>query len=273
MNAVGSKEPAESHLNFVANRDFIGLAIGHLAHKAAAAVVIDNRIDRRRIERISQTVDCVGGDTSGAIGERIRFHLIESAAFDTYPLGRELRRAAGGAFGADQAEFPLLRTEHRRTRRAVGVGTARWFGRQNLAPFEVVTIGYVALRFDHPTDGMDRVEGRGGGRDLQHDRVGAVADGHEQDMVAGFGGGQDRSEHQGGVRGTGLAYGQCEAVGNLGGVNLELADDFFGGALIGRIENYLGDVVEGQAGLGEDVVDDLLEERIVGLGQGETFFP
>src|ERR1700733_10834830 len=74
MNTVGSKEPAESHLNFVAKRDFIRLTIGHLAHKAPAAVVINDHVDRWRVERVGQAVDGIRGDSRGTIGERIWFH-------------------------------------------------------------------------------------------------------------------------------------------------------------------------------------------------------
>ena len=114
-----------------------------------------------------------------------------------------------------EAEFPFFGTEHRRTGGTFGVGTARRLGREDFAPFEVIAVGDIALRFDHPADGMDGMESCGGGRDFEDDRVGAVADGHQQDAIAGFGGGQDGSEHQGGVGGAGLADGQGEAIGDL----------------------------------------------------------
>src|SRR5580692_9870157 len=109
VDPVGSKEPAKGHFNFVANRDLVGLAIGHLTHETSAALVIDHHVNGRRVEREREPIDRIGGNPSSAIGKWIRLHLIKRLAFDAYPLRRQLRCTASKTLGADQAEFPLLR--------------------------------------------------------------------------------------------------------------------------------------------------------------------
>src|SRR5271156_5506698 len=134
VNAVGGKEPAKRHFDFVANRDLVGLAIGHLAQEAAAAVEVCYDVNSRRIKRIGEAIDCVGGDFGGAVGELVRLHEAALVTFHADQLRRKLRRPAIGASRSDEAELPLFRSHHRRSRGPIGIGPARWLGRQNLAP-------------------------------------------------------------------------------------------------------------------------------------------
>src|SRR5258708_4774925 len=152
VNAVGCKEPAKRHFDFVANRDLVGLAIGHLAQEAAAAVEVCYDVNSRRIKRIGEAIDSVGGDFRGAVGELIRLHEAGLMGFQAAQWGWELGSAAVGASRADEAELPFLGAHHRRSRRAVGIGTARRLSRQNLAPLEIVGVGHVALGLDHAAD-------------------------------------------------------------------------------------------------------------------------
>src|ERR1700722_12833066 len=107
VNAVGGKEPAKRHFDFVANRDLVGLAVSHLAQEAAAAVEVYHDVNSRRIKRIGEAIDRVGGDFRGAVGELVRLHQDPLVEFHADQLRRQLGSAAIGASRADEAELPL----------------------------------------------------------------------------------------------------------------------------------------------------------------------
>src|SRR5208282_1472950 len=94
VDAIGGKEPAKRHFDFVADRDLVGFAVGHLAQEAAAAGEVDDDVNRWRIERIGEAIDSVGGNFRGAVGESIGFHLAALMAFHADQLRRKLRSPA-----------------------------------------------------------------------------------------------------------------------------------------------------------------------------------
>src|SRR5258708_32259985 len=105
VNAVGGKEPAKRHFDFVANRDLVGLAVGHLAQEAAAAVEVCHDVNSRRIKRIGKAIDGVGGDFRGAVGGLVRLHEAPLVAFHAYQLRRQLVSAAVAASHAHEAQL------------------------------------------------------------------------------------------------------------------------------------------------------------------------
>src|SRR5437773_652810 len=70
VDAAGSVHAAERHLHLVADRDFLRLAVGHLAEEAAAALVVDDDVHRRRVERDGEAVERERRDLRPAVGER-----------------------------------------------------------------------------------------------------------------------------------------------------------------------------------------------------------
>src|SRR5271156_5055793 len=81
-NPVGGKEPAKRHLDFLANRDFVRLAVGHLAQQTAAAVEFNYDVNSGGMERIGEPIYRVSGDFSDPIRKSIRLHLAALMAFD-----------------------------------------------------------------------------------------------------------------------------------------------------------------------------------------------
>ena len=59
---------------------------------------------------------------------------------------------------------------------------------------------------------MERAESGYGGRDAQHDCVGAVSHRRDQDTVSRLGRGEDRRKHQARMRSAGLADRQRKRV-------------------------------------------------------------
>ena len=120
---------------------------------------------------------------------------------------------------ADEAELPGLGAEHRRTGRALGIGTARRLGRQDLAPLQVA-----ARRLTSPFDSIRRPTERGW-RDSERrasvtrKRTASAPSpaAGDEDAVAGLGAGEHVGEHQAGVRRAGLADGERERIGELRG--------------------------------------------------------
>src|SRR4051794_35379187 len=76
VDAARAVHSAKRHLDLVADRDFLGLAVGHLAQEAAAAVEIDDDVDGRRVQRVREAVEREGRDLRGAVGERVGLHLV-----------------------------------------------------------------------------------------------------------------------------------------------------------------------------------------------------
>src|SRR5262245_31150081 len=96
-DAAGREDPPERHLDLVADLHLLGLAVGHLAEEAAAALVVDDHRHRRRVQGEGEAVERVGRDARLPVRERVGLHLVPLAALHAHALGRELRRAAGGA--------------------------------------------------------------------------------------------------------------------------------------------------------------------------------
>src|SRR6185369_4296506 len=90
-DAVRREHAAKRHLDLVADRDLLGLAVRHLAEEAAAAVEVEHDADRRRVHREREAVEREGRDARAAVGERVGLHLVLRAAADAHALGRELR--------------------------------------------------------------------------------------------------------------------------------------------------------------------------------------
>src|SRR5438552_773136 len=62
VDATRSVHPAKRHLHLVADRDLLRLAVGHLAEEAAAALVVDDDVHRRRIQRDGEPIEGEGCD-------------------------------------------------------------------------------------------------------------------------------------------------------------------------------------------------------------------
>src|SRR6185295_19428795 len=84
--AVGGEHAAERHLHLVADLYLRGIAVGHLAEKAPAAVEVEDHADGRRVRREREPVERKSGDASLTVGERVGLHAILGAAAHADPL-------------------------------------------------------------------------------------------------------------------------------------------------------------------------------------------
>src|SRR5215210_9390412 len=87
VDPAGRVHPPETHAHAGAYLDLLGGAVRELAAEAAAAVEVHGRGDDRRGQRVGEVVDRVGRDRPGAIGHRLRIHLIRGAAAGTNAHG------------------------------------------------------------------------------------------------------------------------------------------------------------------------------------------
>src|SRR5258707_697823 len=74
VDAAGAVHAAERHLDLVADRDLLGLAVGHLAENAPAAREVDDDVHRRRVQRVREAIEREGRDLRGAVGEGVGLH-------------------------------------------------------------------------------------------------------------------------------------------------------------------------------------------------------
>src|SRR5688572_6030554 len=74
VDAVGRVEPAEGHLDAVADLDLVGLDVGELAGEATAAVEVDDGGHDRRARRVRHAVDRVGDDRGRDVGHGRGLH-------------------------------------------------------------------------------------------------------------------------------------------------------------------------------------------------------
>src|SRR6185503_20347412 len=80
VDSLPGVEAPERHLELVTDRDLGGLHVGELAGEPAAALEVEHRSHRRRLERVGEVVERVGGDPALAVRERRLFGLIDRAA-------------------------------------------------------------------------------------------------------------------------------------------------------------------------------------------------
>src|SRR5579875_1284254 len=103
----------------------------------------------RWVERIGQSVKRIRGNASRTIGKLVRLHFVAHAAFHAHPLWWQLRRAARRASRTDKTVLPFLGPKHWRGRGSFGIRSTWGLGWQDLAPFQIIRVGNIALGLDH----------------------------------------------------------------------------------------------------------------------------
>src|SRR5262249_27344825 len=61
VHALGSEQPAECHLEPVADRHAFGVDVRELAREATTPLVVDERGHHGRLERVRQVIEGIGG--------------------------------------------------------------------------------------------------------------------------------------------------------------------------------------------------------------------
>ena len=143
MHALGRVEPPEGHLHPGADGQSVGVHVGHLASVATAAVEVDDGADQRRREAEGQVVDGVGGHRPSHVGQALRLHLVDRAAGQTHPGGRQVHEAAHRAPAGRESELPELVAAHGRRVGAFRIGSPRRLAAQLAPPGEEQGIGQV----------------------------------------------------------------------------------------------------------------------------------
>src|SRR5581483_5868418 len=137
VDALRGEEAPERHLEVVPDRDLLRVDVGQLAREPPPALVVDERRDDGRLERVREVVERVRRHAARRVGEALVAHLVDRAALDAHALRREVARPALRAARADEGELPAFVPAHRRRGGTLRIGPPRRLERQDAAPLEV----------------------------------------------------------------------------------------------------------------------------------------
>ena len=200
---------AEHHLHGLADLQCLGVDVGEVDHDAAALLELDHAVAGRRIGRVGQAVGRIGLDSRAHVGEGVRLLGADGVAvgIDADVGLRKLQRAALGALAAGEARHRLAVAPHGRERRAlVGLRAHAALELDQVVEGEVAAVARLLLAAGEMADDA-AVLGPVGDlrRRLEQQGVGALAEAHHQDLVAGLGLLEGGGQQQQGMRGAGVA--------------------------------------------------------------------
>src|SRR5215213_6367263 len=182
---------AEGHAHLGADLHLFLVAVGEVGHEAAALGEGDHAVIGWRIRRVGERVGGERHHVRLQPGHAVGLLAVDGMAVRVHAdlAARELNGAADLALAADQAvDHVAIEPKERQRGLLVEIGANALLDRQHLVEGDELHVVLLLLAARQPTrDALALGKLRVLGRDLEHQRVDALAEGDDHDLVAFLG--------------------------------------------------------------------------------------